>query len=120
MKILLTLLEDQIAPRFDLTTKVLIAESEDGLLSGKFKTFILPGPSADELCSLILKENTNIVVCGGIEDTHYQYLLWKKISVIDRVIASSEIALKQILNSTLKPGAIIGFPSIQFQGKADE
>lgn len=107
MKILLTLLEDSISPRFDYTTKVLIADTTDGLTHDKFKTFVLPGPSADELCSLILKENISTVVCGGIEDTHYQYLLWKKIKVIDRVIASTENALQHATNGTLKTGAIL-------------
>ena len=117
MKILLTLLEDHIAPRFDLTTKVLIAETENGVLSDKFKTFVLPGPSADELCSLILKEHISVVVCGGIEETHYQYLLWKKINVIDRVIASAHSALQEAQQGRLKPGAIIGRFSFHPAGK---
>ncbi|MBI5556729.1 MAG: hypothetical protein HY885_03760 [Deltaproteobacteria bacterium] len=117
MKILLTLLENNIAPRFDLTTKVLIAEAEDGRMADKFKTFVLPEPSADELCSLILKENINAVVCGGIEDTHYQYLLWKKIKVIDRVIAPAELALQKACKGILKSGEIVGFPAIPTPGK---
>ena len=64
-----------MAPRFDLTREVLIAENK----GEKIRTVILPRPSAEELCSFILTENVNIVVCGGIEETYYQYLLWKKL-----------------------------------------
>lgn len=108
MKILLTLLEEQIAPRFDCTTKVLIADTEKNLIVDTCKTFVLPGPSADELCTLTLKENIDVVVCGGIEDTHYQYLRWKKITVIDRVIASAQDALREAASGNLKSGAVIG------------
>lgn len=107
MKILLTLLEEQIAPRFDCSTKVLIADTEKGLTADTCKTFVLPGPSADELCTLILKENIDVVVCGGIEDTHYQYLRWKKITVLDRVIASAPDALREAASGKLVSGAVL-------------
>ncbi len=103
MKILITVERDWIAPRFDLTREVLIVEKEEK----KVRTVILPRSSAEELCSFILGENIDIVVCGGIEDTYYQYLLWKNIKVIDRVIGPVKKVLKKILNKQLKEGDIV-------------
>lgn len=107
MKILLTLNGDNIAQRFDLATEVNIADMEEGRLAGEVRCVLLPGPSGDELCNLILKENIGTVVCGGIEDVHYQYLSWKKIRVIDRVIGPAEEALNLALGDRLKAGTVI-------------
>lgn len=107
MKVLLTLHENNIAPRFDLTAEVTIAEIKEDLLLAEPRCVLLPGPSGDELCSLILKENIEAVICGGIEDVHYQYLAWKKIRVIDRVIGPCDKALNLMLAGQLCAGAII-------------
>jgi predicted Fe-Mo cluster-binding NifX family protein len=107
MKILITLHNNDIAPRFDLTTEVLIARIVRGKISGEPRTILLPGPSSDELCSLAIKEEVSLVICGGIEDAHFQYLNWKKIEVIDRIIGSAKEALTLAIAKTLQPGAII-------------
>lgn len=103
----MTLTADQIAPRFDLCTEVLIAQFNDDRTGPEPRTVLLPGPSADELCSLILKEGIDIVVCGGIEDSFFQYLIWKKVRVIDRVIGPSAKALQLALEEGLRAGAVI-------------
>jgi len=46
-------------------------------------------------------------VCGGIEEAHYQYLLWKKVRVVDRVIGSWEGVLRLFLRDELRPGTIV-------------
>jgi hypothetical protein len=107
MHIMLTLLEDYIAPRFDMATKILIAQAEKGVLVSRPKTVLLPGPSGDQLCSYILKEKIGVVVCGGIEEIHYQYLTWKKIQVIDQVIGTGDLVLQTIVSGMLHPGSII-------------
>lgn len=107
MKILVTLTADDIAPRFDLCTEVLIAELNEGRTALGPRNVLLPGPSADELCSLILKENIDVVICGGIEDSFFQYLVWKKVRVIDRVIGTSSKALQLAIEERLQPGAVI-------------
>lgn len=107
MQILVTLFEDYIAPRFDLTTKILIGQAERGKPLAKPRTILLPGPSSDELCSLILKEKIDVVVCGGIEDIHYQYLTWKKIQVFDRIIGNGELVMRAALEGTLRPGIVV-------------
>ncbi|MFZ5774525.1 MAG: hypothetical protein ACOY3Z_03455 [Thermodesulfobacteriota bacterium] len=107
MKILAPLLGEQIAPRFDLAVEVLIAEGDEAGLAGEPRIVLLPGPSADELCALILKEGVGMVVCGGIEESHFQYLAWKKVRVIDRVIAPWRQAIGLALAGGLKAGAIL-------------
>lgn len=106
MKILITLRDTDIAPRFDLTTEVLIVES-GGKEANKPRNILLPGPSADELCSLIIKEGVSLVICSGIEEAHYQYLVWKKINVIDKVIGPAFEALRLAKTGLLTPGAIL-------------
>ena len=74
MKILVTVQDHSIAPRFDQTTEVLIATGEEGLLQGQVRTIILPHRSAEELSDLIVKEGIDCLVCGGIEDR--LHVLW--------------------------------------------
>lgn len=107
MKILVTLRDNDVAPRFDLTTEVLIVECDNNTAVGKPRNIILPGPSADELCSLIIKEAISLVICGGIEEAHFQYLAWKKISVIDRVIGPAAESLRLAASGGLTAGAIV-------------
>jgi len=107
MKILVTLQNNDVAPRFDLSTEVLIARIGRSGLTGEPRTVLLPGPSSDELCSLAIKEEVSLVVCGGIEETHFQYLVWKKIKVIDRVIGPAEQVLALAVAKKLHAGAIV-------------
>jgi len=107
MKILVTLRADDVAPRFDLCTEVLIADFTGGKPGPEPRNVLLSGPSGDELCNLILKENIGVVVCGGIEESFFQYLLWKKVKVIDRVIGPSSKALRLALEGRLQPGVVI-------------
>jgi len=107
MKILITIVGDDVAPRFDLTTEVVVANAENGKLYGKTRNLLLPRPSTEELCGLILKENVTVVVCGGIEEEHYNYLQWKKIEVIDGIIGPYAPALQLSLTGNLKAGTIL-------------
>lgn len=105
--VLVPLLGDGVAPRFDLATEVLIARARNGRLSGEPRVVVLPGPSADELCSLVVEEGITCVVCGGIEEAHYQYLTWKKVQVVDRIIGSWQGVLRLLLSRELRPGTIV-------------
>lgn len=107
MRILITLRADDVAPRFDLCSEVLIAEFTEGKPGPELRNVLLSGPSGDELCSLILKEAVDVVVCGGIEESFFQYLVWKKIKVIDRVVGPSLNALTLARERRLQPGAVI-------------
>lgn len=105
--LLVPLLGDVVAPRFDLATEVLIARARNGRLVGEPRIVLLPGPSADALCSLVLEEGISDVACGGIEDAHYQYLAWKKVRVVDRVIGGWEGVLRLFLAGELRSGTVV-------------
>ena len=108
--LLVPLAGEVVAPRFDLATEVLIARVRKGRLAGEPRIVLLPGPSADALCSLVLEEGITDVACGGIEDAHYQYLGWKKVRVVDRVIGSWEAVLRLFLEGELRPGTVVREP----------
>ena len=107
MKILVTIQKNEVAPRFDQSSEILIIETEGEEISGNPRILLLPGTSGEDICALATKENISLVICGGIEDTHYQYLNWKKIKVVDRVIGPYEQAIDSAIAHTLKPGLIL-------------
>lgn len=106
-KILIPLYVDQVAPRFDLATEVLIVSMADDDRPIEKKTVVLPRASAEQLCHLVLLEKIGTVVCGGIEDEYYQYLKWKNVNVLDSVIASYKDVIKRLELGTLQSGDII-------------
>jgi len=106
-KLLITLRENDVAARFDLTTEVLLYNGGPAGDATARKTLVLPRASAEELCHLILAEEVRTVVCGAIEDEYYQYLTWKKIGVIDSVMGPWEKALERYLEGCLQPGDIL-------------
>jgi hypothetical protein len=105
--VLVPLAGDEVAPRFDLATEVLVARVRGGRLAGEPRVVLLPGPSADGLCSLVLEEGVSDVVCGGVEDAHYQYLAWKKVRVLDRVIGRWQAVLRRFLAGELRAGDVV-------------
>ncbi|CAG0908992.1 unnamed protein product, partial [Cyprideis torosa] len=92
---------------FDLATEILIVRIEEGKVAEEPRTIIMDRPSDEGLCQKIVAENITDVVCGGIEELHYNFLIWKKVSVIDAVIGGWKVALEGALAGTLQQGAII-------------
>ena len=107
MKILLTVQDNSIAPRFDQATEVIIVDHDGTRMVAEPRTIILPHRSAEELSDLIVKEGVQCVICGGIEDSFHKFFLWKKISVIDGVIGGHAEAVEQFFAGSLRPGAIL-------------
>ena len=112
MKILVTIHKNEITPRFDHSSEILIVKTMGEEIIGNPRIILLPGTSGEDICGLATKENISMVICGGIEDTHYQYLKWKKIRVIDGVIGPYENAIKLAITNNLKPGAVLPGASI--------
>lgn len=113
MKILMTTRGDFISPRFDLSSEVIIATCYDQQLLEEPHSLILSNVSAELLCDLILKEKINVVVCGGIEEEHYQFLIWKKIKVFDYVIGPHADILRLAMANSLRSGTI--FPGVTYR-----
>ncbi|MDX9896381.1 NifB/NifX family molybdenum-iron cluster-binding protein [Desulfofustis limnaeus] len=106
-KLLIPLQGDFIAPRFDLATEILIVRFEDGEILGEPRTIIMERPSDEGLCQMIVEENITDLVCGGIEELHYNFLAWKKVAIHDAVIGSWQDAVKKVLSGNLESGTIL-------------
>ncbi len=106
-RLLITIWRDQVAPRFDLTSEVLIATVDSTGEVLHSKTVVLPTVSAEDLCHMILTDGISTVICGGIEEEYFQYLTWKKVKVIDSVIAPYDLALEFARAGRLETGAIL-------------
>ena len=106
-KVLITLSENDVAARFDLATEVLIVTSGTGRPDDDRKTLVLAHSSAEELCQLILDEGVDVVICGGIEAEYYDYLVWKKVHLLDSVMGPWERVLNRFNKGVLKPGSIL-------------
>jgi predicted Fe-Mo cluster-binding NifX family protein len=107
MKILITITGDNVAPRFDMVSALLIASYDSHGLTEKPRTLLMARPSPEELCSLILKENITLVICGGIEERHYKYLSWKKVEIFDSVIGPVSEVLDLAIKNRLRAGTIL-------------
>jgi len=107
MKIMITIRGDFVSPRFDLSSEIMIATYYDQQLLEEPRFILVSDVSAEKICDLALKENVATVICGGIEEQHYQFLTWKRITVIDAVIGSSADVLRLAMNNSLELGTIL-------------
>ncbi len=116
-KVLITLFENDVAPRFDLTTEVLISSIGANRSIERNKTIVLAHASAEELCQLILSEGVDVVICGGIEEEFFEYLRWKKVQVFDSVMGPWGRVLDSFRKGDLKTGSILfDRPERKFNG----
>ena len=106
-KLLIPIQGDYVAPRFDLATEILIAHFHQGKLIEEPRTIIMERPSDEGLCQMIVEEHITDVICGGIEELHYNFLVWKKVEVMDGVIAPWQMVLAKMLSGKLRQGEII-------------
>jgi predicted Fe-Mo cluster-binding NifX family protein len=106
-KILITINENDVAPRFDLATEVLISLLGDDGSIVENRTMVLARESAEYLCQLILAEEVNVVICGGIEEEFFDYLTWKKVRVLDSVMGPWERALERFRSGDLMMGTVL-------------
>jgi hypothetical protein len=106
-KVLICLYGNEVNPRFDLATEVLIAFiGEDRKVQGE-RVVVLPQASAERLCHMILTESIQVVICGGIEEEYYQYLTWKRVNVLDSVIGDYKEALARLAEGRLQGGDML-------------
>mgnify|MGYP000008810881 CR=1 FL=1 len=106
-KLLVVIQGDYVAPRFDLVTEVIIVKYEQNKVVEELKNIIMERPSGEALSQMMVDEHVTDLVCGGIEDLHYQFLVWKRVNVVDRVIAPWQAALDQHVQGRLQQGDVI-------------
>jgi predicted Fe-Mo cluster-binding NifX family protein len=105
--VLICLHGNEVTPRFDLATEVLIATLDEGGKVRSEKVVVLPQASAEMICHMVLTESIQVVVCGGIEEEYYQYLTWKRVKVLDSVIGDYKDALARLAEGRLQAGDIL-------------
>lgn len=106
-KTLIPIYGNDVAPRFDLATEVLIAVGDETRKKREEKVVVISQASSEQLCHLVLTEGVDAVICSGIEEEYYQYLKWKRIQVIDSVIGPWKSALDRFHRGRLQPGDIL-------------
>jgi len=111
MKVMIAVTGTDVAPRFDLTVEALIVVVENGKIQAEPRELVLSEPSGDELCALAVSEAVDLVICGGIDEVHYEYLAWKKIRTIDGIIGPYQEAVRLLLKDKLSANTIVSAAS---------
>lgn len=104
---LIPLAGDDVVHRFDLAPEVVVAtlDDEGGILDER--AIVLPNASAEVLCRVVLDEKIDMVICGVIDDEYFQYLIWKRVEVIDSIIGPYVEVLRRLASNTLSAGDVI-------------
>ena len=103
---MVTIWDQLVAPRFDQATEVLVVDVVGGQVA-KPRTVLLAHASADELCELILMERADVLITGGIPRRYHEYLLWKKVEVLDSVMGPWEKALELLARGELTAETVL-------------
>jgi len=106
-KILLPILDNNLAPRFDLTADVLIVSvTRETSAMGKIKerVVVLDSPSAESMYRLVMAENIQTIICAGIEKEVFSFLKRKGIEIIDNICGPVDVIMEAYLIGKLHPG----------------
>lgn len=109
-KALITVCRDEIAPRFDMSSEVLLVtlpDAEYATAPCEQKNLLLAHSSGEELCDLICRMDVNILVCGAIEEDYYHYLRWKRVELICDVAGPAQAVLARLAKGTLHNGDVV-------------
>ena len=109
-KVLIPLMDNDVAPRFDMATDVLvvtITRETSAMGTIKEKVVVLNNASAEAACRLVLSENIRTVICAGIEGEYHDFLTWKGTKVLDDICGPVDIVLEAYLAGTLEKGACL-------------
>jgi predicted Fe-Mo cluster-binding NifX family protein len=93
MLVAIPLFGDEVSPRFEYATEVMIADISSGKVSS-LRRLSVPAQGGMEVYSLILSAAPETVVCGGIYPRWQRMFEHKKIAVLWGVIGRAEDALK--------------------------
>lgn len=106
-KILIPIMDNELAPRFDLAPSVLIVSvSRETSAMGKIseRVLALESPSAEAMYRLVMAETVQTIICAGMEREVYEFLKRKGIKVIDDVCGPVDSVLEAFLIHKLLPG----------------
>jgi len=105
--LLVPLLRDNVAPRFDLAVELLLVGLDEEHQETGRQNVMLAHSSADELCDFILRQGVSAVIVGGITEEYYHYLRWKRVEVLDGVMGPADLAVTLFAQGRLAPGDIL-------------
>lgn len=106
-KILIPIMDNDLAHRFDLTSDALIVSiTRETSVMGKIeeKVIVLETPSAEAMCRLAVTEAVQTVICSGIEKEFFDFLEWKGIHVLDDICGPVDAILEAFLAGRLASG----------------
>ncbi len=106
-KILIPLRDNDVAPRFDLATDVLIVtliRKTKALDTVREKVVVLDHASPETMCRLAISESIQTVICAGIESEYHDFLEWKGAKVMDDICGPVDTVLESYLAGKLSPG----------------
>lgn len=106
-KMMVVIQGDFVAPRFDLATEIYLVRFENGRIVGEPKMIIIERSSDEVLCQMAIEENITTMICGGIEEIHFNFLVWKKIAVLDAVVGCWRTAVEKAVTGSLNQGEIL-------------
>ncbi len=105
--ILIPLLDNDVAPRFDLATDVLIvtvSREAKSLTKVAEKVVVLDHASPETICRLAISDNIQTVICAGIESEYYDFIKWKGATVLDDICGPVDAVLESFLAGELVVG----------------
>ena len=106
-KILIPLHDNDVAPRFDLASDVLVvAVTRETSAMGTIheRVVVLDDTSGEGMYRLIISEDVRTIICAGMEKEIFDFLKRKGIDVIDDVCGPADIVLEAYLMGKLAPG----------------
>jgi len=106
-KVLLPIIDNDLAPRFDLASDVLIISiTRETSAMGRIeeRVTVLDSPSAEAMCRLAVAESVQTVICAGIEKEFFDFLEWKGIRVLDDICGPVDAILEAFLGGRLTSG----------------
>jgi len=106
-KLLIPIQGDFVAPRFDLASELIMTHYRGGELLDELRTIIMERPSAEDLCQMVVESHITDVVCGAIEESHYNFLAWKRIMIFDGIIGDWQTAMDLVVRGELEARQII-------------
>jgi predicted Fe-Mo cluster-binding NifX family protein len=103
MRYAIPLLGDRVSPRCTIADRLLIVTTSGNHIQSQ-RTVGIVTRSWNDFISLLLSNQVDTFICGGVSVTEKHDLSTKTISVIDNVAGTGSEILRALLSGNLKPG----------------
>jgi predicted Fe-Mo cluster-binding NifX family protein len=96
----------RIAPKYYDAAQLLSLIVENGAILNR-EVIALEALNPDELCSLVLHMNADVIICGGIRKDYQDKLNRSSVQLIYNVIGNVDDVLKRFMEGNLSSGDIV-------------